>query len=302
MRLLIVAALLGGTRVVPAMCIAGVVVFLIAALCMRRDITAARGLDKIAALGPLCYAIPPAVFGTLHLFGTQFVIGLVPKYMPWPLFWAYFVGVALIATGLSIATKIGVQWSGFLFGCMMFLFEFMMNIRALVLQPHNRLFWTLFFREASFGGAGWVLAATAINGWHGKMKSVLFTVGRTLIGCTSLVFAFEQFRHPKTLPGVPLMMEMAPWVPAPMIIDYLTAAALLVTGVSILLKKKTRLLATCTGGWILLMVLVIYSPFMITSLGEPAIPVQVLGLNYFFDTLFFVGVILSLANATPASD
>lgn len=302
MRLLIVAALLGGTRVVPAMCIAGIAVFLIAALCMRRDIAAARGLDKIAALGPLCFAIPPAVFGTLHLFGTQFVIGLVPKYMPSHLFWAYFVGVALIATGLSIATKIGVQWSGFLFGCMMFMFDLMMNVRAVAIQPHNRQFWTILFREASFGGAGWVLAASAKHGWTGTMKTVLYNVGRTLIGCTCLVFSFVQFRHPKTLPGVPLIMEIPAWVPAPVLIDYVTSVALLVTGLAILLRKKTPLVATCTGGWILLTVLVIYTWVLFTGLASTQIPLQVQGLNYFFDTLLFVGVILSLANATPASD
>ena len=42
--------------------------------------------------------------------------------MPWRLFWAYFVGFALLAAALSIATKIQVRWSGLLLGIMMFLF------------------------------------------------------------------------------------------------------------------------------------------------------------------------------------
>jgi len=48
------------------------------------------------------------------------MIGLVPSYMPWRLFWIYFVGVALIVASLSIATRIQVRWSGLLFGIMMF--------------------------------------------------------------------------------------------------------------------------------------------------------------------------------------
>lgn len=298
----ILAALLGGTHVVAAMCVAAILVFLIAAFVIGKDVAAARGLDKIAALGPLCFAIPPAVFGALHLFGTQFVIGIVPKYMPWPLFWAYFVGVALIATGLSVATKIAVRWSGLLFGIMMFSFDLMMNVRAVAIQPHNRQFWTILFREASFGGAGWVLAASAKHGWPATMKRVLYNVGSTLIACTCLVFSFVQFRHPKTLPGVPLIMEIPAWVPAPVLIDYITSAALLVTGIAILLRKKARIVATCTGGWILLMVLVIYTWVLVTGLASDQIPLQVQGLNYFFDTLLFVGVILSFANGTPQSE
>ena len=51
--------------------------------------------------------------------------------MPWRLFWAYFVGFALLAASLSIATKIQVRWSGLLFGIMMFLFVVTLDIREL---------------------------------------------------------------------------------------------------------------------------------------------------------------------------
>ena len=47
-----------------------------------------------------------------------------------------------------------------------------------------------------------------------------------------------------------------------MLIDYVTGAALLVAGGSILLNRKTRTVATFLGGWILLMVLSIYVPVL----------------------------------------
>jgi len=60
--------------------------------------------------------------------------------------------------------------------------------------------------------------------------------------------------------------------------------------------------ATCVGGWLLLMVLVIYGPVLIAALSDPRIGVQVEGINYFADTLLFAGVILlALANAGPRS-
>jgi hypothetical protein len=79
-------------------------------------------------------------------------------------------------------------------------------------------------------------------------------------------------------------------------------AALLVAGGSVLLPRKTRTVAACVGGWILLLVLVIYGPVLIGALSDPGIGVQVEGINYFADTLLFAGVILALASATPRSD
>jgi uncharacterized membrane protein YphA (DoxX/SURF4 family) len=84
-----------------------------------------------------------------------------------------------------------------------------------------------------------------------------------------------------------------------MLIDYVTGAALFAAGVSVLLPKKTRIVATCVGGWILLLVLVIYGPVLISALSQPGIGVQVEGVNYFADTLLFAGTILALASAKP---
>src|SRR5580693_3307247 len=100
MQTTILVMFIGTSRTVIAMCAA------------RTNIARAPGLEKIVALSYLCFAVPYGVFGALHLFGVEFVAPLVPEYMPWRLFWAYFVGVALVAASLSIATKIQVRWSG----------------------------------------------------------------------------------------------------------------------------------------------------------------------------------------------
>jgi uncharacterized membrane protein YphA (DoxX/SURF4 family) len=295
-----------GTAV--AMCAAGIAVFLIGVWAAKNDIAQARGLDKIVALANLCFAVPLAVFGALHLFGPQFVQDLVPRYMPGRMFWVYFVGCALIAASLSIATKIGVRWSGLLVGIMMFMFVAMLYLPGGLRQMHAhipwtraRFTWTIVCRESSFGGAGWILAATAKDGWRGKARSTLITVGRIAIALAAIFFGIQHFLHPLGLPGVPLQREMPAWVPGPVLIDYVTGAALLVAGICILLNRKTRTVAACVGGWILLTVLVIYVPVMIGALSDPGIEVKVEGINYFADTLLFAGVILAAASAAPDS-
>jgi hypothetical protein len=77
-------------------------------------------------------------------------------------------------------------------------------------------------------------------------------------------------------------------------IDYVTGVALVAGAGSVLLRRKMRTVLTCAGGWILLLVLVIYGPVMIGALADPSVATQVEGINYFADTLLFAGAVLTL--------
>ncbi len=295
------------SRTVVSMCSAAILIFLVALWAAKTDIARARGLDKIVALSNLCFAAPLAVFGALHLAAAQSLMPMVPKYMPWRLFWAYFVGFALLSAAFSIATKIQVNWSGLLFGIMMFLFVAMLIIPGVFASPRDRFAWTFVFRESSFGGGGWILAGNALREQgseqgRGQSGSRLITVGRVLVGLAATFYSVEHFLHPANVPGVPLEKLMPPWIPGHLLISYLTGAILLVAGISILLAKKTRMAATYLGTWIVLLVVFIYGPILIASLSDPSTDVKIEGINYFFDTLLFAGAILALASATPRTD
>ena len=251
------------SRTAVSMSSAGILLFLIALWAAKTDIARARGLDKIVALSNLCFAIPLAVFGAQHLSGARFVMLAVPSYMPWRLFWAYFVGFALLAASLSIATKIQVRWSGLLFGIMMFLFVAMVHIPRVLANPRDRIAWAIVFREMSFAGGGWILAGNAMRGQAADKRSKLITVGRVLIAIAAIFFGVEHFLHPAGCPGVPLEKLTPAWIPGRLLIGYLTGAILLVAGASILLAKKTRMAATYLGTWIVLLVLFIYGPILI---------------------------------------
>ena len=287
------------SRTPLSMCISGILVFLIALWAAKADIAQARSLDKTVALSNLCFAVPLAVFGALHLSAAHGLMSMVPSYMPWHLFWAYFVGVALLSASLSIATKLQVRWSGLLFGTMMFLFVAMLHIPRVLANPRDRIAWVIVIREMSFAGGGWILAGNAMPG---QGKSKLITVGRVLIAIAAIFFGVEHFLHPVNVPGVPLEKLMPAWIPAHLLIGWLTGAILVVAGVFILLNKKTRMAATYLGTWILLLVVFIYVPILIAALSDPSTDVKIEGINYFFDTLLFAGAILALASATPRTD
>ncbi|HTR64889.1 MAG TPA: hypothetical protein VMH85_03895 [Terriglobales bacterium] len=289
----LLAAFFEFSRTAFSMSCAGLALLAIGLLAAKNDIAQARGLDKIVALTYLCFAVPLAAFGAEHLSGAKFLKNAVPPYMPWRLFWAYFVGFALIAASLSIATRIQVRWSGLLFGIMMFLFVAMLHLPRAVTSG-DRISWTIVFREMSFGGGAWVLAGVAMGGLRGPGRS-LITVGRVLIALAAIFFGVQHFLHPLGLPGVPLEKQMPTWIPARAFLDYLTGAFLIVAGVCFLLARKTREAAVYLGAWIVLLVLVIYGPVLIGALADPSTAVKVEGLNYFADTLLFGGAILSLA-------
>lgn len=298
MHPVMLAVFLAISRPAVLMCGAGLVILAIGLWATRNELARARGLDKVVALSNLCFAIPLAVFGAEHLSEAKSMMNGVPLYIPGRLFWAYFVGVALIAASLSIATKIQVRWSGLLFGIMMFVFLALIHIPRAHSQPYERIPLTIVFREMSFAGGGWALAGSAI-GRDRAWGKILITVGRVLIAIAALFFAIEHFRHPLGLPGVPLEKQMPAWIPARWLIGYVTGAFLLVAGAFILGNRKVRIAATNLGSWILLEVLLIYGPVLIVALSDPRSPVQEEGINYFADTLLFSGAILALASAVP---
>jgi uncharacterized membrane protein len=215
------------------------------------------------------------------------------------LFWAYFIGFALLSASLSLATKIQVRWSGLLFGIMMFLFVAMVHIPRVLANPGNRIPWTIVLRELSFAGGAWILAGNAMRG---QGQSKLITVGRVLIAIAAVFFGAEHFLHPANCPGVPLEKLTPAWIPGRLFIGYLTGAILLVAGVSILLVKKTRMAATYLGTWLVLLVLFIYAPILVVQMSDPSLAAKVEGINYFADTLLFAGAVLALASATPRTD
>src|ERR1700733_16131569 len=133
------------------MSMAGVVSLALGLIAARKDVAAAHGLDKLVALAFVFYAAPLAVFGAEHLTDAADIMQLIPSWIPARLFWAYFVGVALIAAGLSLSLKRYLRLTGSLVALMFFLFVVMMHIPGVLGHPKDRFFWAIVFRDSSFG-------------------------------------------------------------------------------------------------------------------------------------------------------
>jgi hypothetical protein len=87
-----------------------------------------RSLDWLIKSALCIFAIALVVFGLDHFLFLRFVASLVPPWIPWHLFWAFFFGRAFIAAGVSIATKWMGQWGATLVGTMFLLWFFVLHL------------------------------------------------------------------------------------------------------------------------------------------------------------------------------
>ena len=270
----------------------------IGAWCARRDVAEARGLGKLTALANAFFAMPLAVFGAEHLAGDQGIASLVPAWMPWRTFWFYFVGVALVAASVSIATRTLVRWSGLLFGVMMFLFVAMLHFPGALSSPGERMGWVIVCRELSFGAGGLALAGSAVPGWPARASRILVAAGRLVIALAAIFFGVQHLLHPLNVPGVPLGRVLPEWMPARAAVGWATGALLLVGGAAMLTRRSTRVAAEVLGAWLVLVVALVYGPLLIESMRDPATAARVQGINYFTDTLLYAGAVLAVAAAS----
>ena len=264
------------------------------ALFIRGDWQTTRGIDRLILFGPLFYAAPLAAFGTEHFTLTGAIASIVPAWIPWHTFWAYFVGACFIAAAFSLVTRIQARLSASLLALNFFLFVVLMDVPGWLANPRDRIALTLVLRELSFSGGALALASSLTEPWRERGSHVLATVARYFVAIPVLFFSLEQFLHGKHVPGVPLARLTPDYIYGHAIWSYLAASVYAVGGTLLLVGKKTRAAATWVGLSVLFVELVVYVPIGVvdrSSLGN--------GLNYVGDTLMFCGAVLLLAGAMP---
>ena len=261
-------------------------------IAIRKEWFAAGGLDKIVVLGRVFYAVPLAMFGAEHLAGPRILAQLVPAWIPARLFWAYFVGFALLAAAISLILSKYEQLSLTLLGIMFFLFVILVHLPRVAANPNDRISWAVVLRDLAFAGGAWALAGSQLRKDRPRESKWMIVIGRLTIAIALLFFASEHFLHPASAPGVPLEKVTPAWIPFAPLWGYLTGAVLLVAGVAILLDKRTRIAAAWVGLMMLLLTLIIYTPIFARA-AKPSEMIE--GVNYVADTLFFGGTVLLLA-------
>jgi uncharacterized membrane protein len=93
-------------------------------------------LYKITPAGKYFFAVMLCLFGIAHFISAQNISTLVPKYIPWSLFWTYVGGVALVGSGISIFINFKVKWIGLLLAFTLFLWLILLHLYYAIRFPH----------------------------------------------------------------------------------------------------------------------------------------------------------------------
>ena len=282
------------SQILWSYCVGGAVLAIgLVALFLRGDWQQARGLEKLVLFGPLFFAAPLAAFGTEHFTITSDIASIVPPWIPWHLFWAYFVGACFIAAGLSMATGIQARLSASLVALTFFLFVALMDAPGWIQTPRDRFAAALTLRELSFSGGALALAA-ALTALRSEQRARVFaTIARFFIAVPVLFYSFEQFRHADHVPALPLELVTPNYVIGHAVWTYLIAAVYVIAGIPLLIGWRARAAATWIGVSVLVVEIVVYVPIAVMERASFE------GINYLGDTLLYCGAVLLLAGAMP---
>jgi uncharacterized membrane protein len=220
------------------------------------EIISENVLGEISRTGAVLFAVSMMYFGYRHFTHGPGISRIVPAWMPWRLFWVYFTGVGLSASGLSILVRKCSRLAAFMLGVMLMSFVLLIHVPSMIssMMEHPGDLSALWFN--STGGVNnalkdIALAATAFMiAAHSTMNQGLARVGAvatSVFGGILVLYGIEHFIYTGYTPGIPSLSLVTFWIPGRLFWGYVSGAALFWGGMSILLKKRTLEAAAWLG-------------------------------------------------------
>lgn len=276
-----------------------VVIGLAAAIQTRR--ARSNTMATLVALGPLFLAIGMAIFGADHFTSAKFVAMIVPTWIPWHLFWAYFVGVALIAAALSLATGVESHLASALLGVMIFIFFLTIQVPNFIHHPHDPTRFTILIRDLLLSSAALAFAASppARDGTETQplYKRLVRSVCRFTFAIPIGIYGIDQLLNPTFAPGIPqesaaMFQTMPNWMPAHALAGYCSAAIFIACAIAMLTRKYARLGSQTLGITVLVVIALVYIPITVAKASD-----IVNGLNYLAIHFALAGVAFMFSTA-----
>jgi uncharacterized membrane protein len=114
---------------------------------------------RLVRLGQMIFGICAILFGGAHFFYMSLTAPLVPKWLPPSQeFWAYATGVAHIAAGVAIVTRIQARLAAILLTAMYASFTPLVHIPMLLADPSSHSSWSENAENLALIGVAWVVA------------------------------------------------------------------------------------------------------------------------------------------------
>jgi len=251
-----------------------------------------HAIENVLPFGPLCFAVPMAIFSAEHFTAAKAMGAAIPAWIPGHLFWAYFVGAALLGAAFSIALHRVSGLAATLLGVMLFGFVALIHWPRLMVNPADRISIAVILRDLAFSAGALSLGVSQTGKPAGVLAAKVIAVSRTIVALSLLFFGVQHFLHPGFVPVVPLALQMPAWMPFHFLWSSVVGMALLAGGLLMIVNWHARTTATALGILVLITVLLVYAPILAAKPSDIGI-----GMNYFADTLAVGGNLLILARA-----
>src|SRR5579884_4124822 len=102
---------------------------------------------RFVVFGPAFIAAALGAFAGEHFTAAASIASIVPKWLPAPLFIAYFVGAAHLAAAVSFVSRRYVRLAALLLAVMFALFVLLMDLPGALARPEVRIAWSLAARQ-----------------------------------------------------------------------------------------------------------------------------------------------------------
>lgn len=92
-------------------------------------------LYKVAPVGKYFFVIMLLLFGYGHMVNAVNISRLVPDYIPWPVFWTYIGGIALLGSAISFVINFKVKIVALLLGLTLFIWLISLHLYYAIRFP-----------------------------------------------------------------------------------------------------------------------------------------------------------------------
>ncbi len=135
--------------------------------------------DRMASPARYLFAISMLIFGIDHFPIAGYIASLIPAWMPWRLFLAYFTGAAFVASAFAIAFRKKLRVTGMLLGLMLLLWVALLHAPRIAGALQNPSEWNSGFVALAVGGCALVVASLPERGTPESESALMEDEGRT---------------------------------------------------------------------------------------------------------------------------
>ena len=108
-------------------------------------------MKNLGFIGKLIFALPFVMFGVGHFTNANAMAGMVPSFLPAPVFWVYLTGLAHLLAVVAIVINKKAKLAALLLGIMLLLFAFLIHFPGFI--DGNQMSTSSFLKDFALGGA-----------------------------------------------------------------------------------------------------------------------------------------------------